>query len=98
MKVEALLANLPRKEIFRSDSLTPHSITLHDSPLVRIFARENFGSIHDGIDIFISLYLGKRPETKGLDFGWRRRSLEELLEREKEHYKTYIDSESEKEE
>jgi len=94
-KVENCLAVLPRKEIFHRRRITSDSIVIHDSPLVRIFAREPYGSFHDGIDIFIALYLRKRPEGAAIDFGRRRRDLEEDLAREEDVYKRPTDAQEE---
>lgn len=92
--VERCFALLPRKEIFHRGRLAPDSIVVHDSPLVRIFAREPYGSFYDGIDIFIALYLLKRTEGVATDFGRRRRDLEEAIEREENYYRE-IDNQQE---
>ena len=61
---------------------------MHESPLVRIFARKHFPSSHDGIDIFLEKYVRQREGGKHLDFGWRRRrDIEEVIEREERRYR-----------
>jgi hypothetical protein len=94
-KVERCLAVLPRREIFHRGMISSDSIVMHNSPLVRIFARDPYGSFHDGIDVFIALYLRKRPEGVAIDFGRRRRDLEKDLEREEESYREILNHERE---
>ena len=94
-KVKRCLAVLPRKQIYHHGSFTPTSIAVHESPLVRIFARERYLPLYDGIDIFIALYLRKRPEGEATDFGRRRRDLEKDLEREEESYRKIFNTEPE---
>ncbi len=91
-RVEHSLASLPRREVFRRGVMRHDSIVIHKSPLVRIFARERHGSFHDGIDIFISLYLKKRSNGSDLDFGRRRRDLEDSIKREEMRYSEMVDS------
>lgn len=89
-RIEHQLRQLPRKAVYRHNSarliVQPEAVVLHSSPLVRLFARYGF---YNGIDVFISLYLCKRPEAKGLDFGWRTHELEKSLKLEEEHYMRY---------
>lgn len=85
-RVASSLATLPRREVYRSGSMIHDNIVIHKSPLVRIFARERHGSFHDGIDIFIALYLKKRPEKVDIDFGRRRRDLEDTIKYEEKSY------------
>ena len=62
--------------------LEPRTIPVHQSPLVRIFARFPFFSRCNGIDIFIAKYMRQREDGENLDFGWRRRDLREEIRRE----------------
>lgn len=79
--------DLERKEVLsRGQLYHSESIVLHTSPLVRIFAREPYGSFHDGIDIFLIKYIRQRGDGKDVDFGARRRDLQEELEWEEKHY------------
>ncbi len=59
----------------------------HQSPLIRLFARDRLGGFHDGIDIFVSLYLYKRSDIKRLPLRWRRLELQNELAKEEERYK-----------
>ena len=59
------------------------TVPVHDSPLVRVFARNLDFLFYDGIDIFIAKYVNQREGGASLDFGWkRRRELEEQIRRE----------------
>ncbi len=61
----------------------PKTVPVHNSPLVRVFARNLDFLFHDGIDIFIAKYVRQREDGENLDFGWKRRSdLEEQIRRE----------------
>ena len=81
-KIEWKLRDIPRHEVYHRGSLGSDTIIDHESALVRIFAREPYGSLHDGIDIFIAFYLRSLDGAKDLDFGWRRRDLLDSLGRE----------------
>jgi hypothetical protein len=91
-KINHLLTKVPRKEMWHHNRFSSDSIVVHDSPLVRIFGKEPFGGFRNGIDIFISMYLRKRPDANGLDFGWKKRDLEKEIELEKRHYDEYKSS------
>lgn len=85
MRVEHQLRKLPRKESRHHSSsiyASTHTVVSHPSPLVQLFACEHYSCPYDGMDIFISLYLSKRPEANSLEFGrkWRT-ELEESLKR-----------------
>ena len=54
----------------------------HPSALVRIFASGPYGSLHDGIDIFIGFYLKQRPELKDAKYGRKRRDIQDQINRE----------------
>ena len=62
----------------------PDTIPVHNSPLVRIFARDFDFLSYDGIDIFLAKYIRQYENGGNLDFGWRRnrRNLEEDINRE----------------
>ncbi|MFC0468900.1 hypothetical protein, partial [Halomonas alkalicola] len=55
----------------------------HESALIRVFAREPHGSFYDGIDIFITFYLRTKEGADQLDFGRKRRDLQDSLDRER---------------
>ncbi|MDE0017294.1 MAG: hypothetical protein OXU51_14010 [Candidatus Poribacteria bacterium] len=62
----------------------PRTAPIHQSPLVRIFARHpSYLQSYDGIDIFIAMYIRQREDGENLDFGRRRRDLREEIGREK---------------
>lgn len=81
-KIRGRLADVPRHLEDRRGYLGEDTVIDHESALVRIFAREPYGSFHDGIDIFIAFYLRNLEGAKDLDFGWRRRDLQESMARE----------------
>lgn len=63
----------------------PRTVPIHQSPLVRIFARHpSYLQSYDGVDIFIAKYVRQWENKKNLDFKWqRRKDLEEEICREK---------------
>lgn len=90
-RIESHLGGLPRKQVFREDRIVPHTIVLHSSPLVRLFARdEHHHTIFDGIDIFIEFYLRKRSEAQDLDFGRKGAELHKSIDLEEKFYKEHV--------
>ena len=84
--IEQRLSSVERQEVnvdyggILSDTET---IVIHESPLVRIFVRDEFSSFYDGIDIFLAKYIRQREEGGNLDFGRSRyRDLAEAIRRE----------------
>ncbi len=94
-KINRKLGNVPRHEVYRRGSLGSDTIIDHDSALVRIFAEEPYGSFHDGIDVFIAFYLRNLEGAKDLDFGWKRRDLQESIERQSQRRPENGDEEGE---
>lgn len=87
--IERLLRNVERREIppdprMINIHVEPDTIPVHESPLVRIFARDLDFLSYDGIDIFLAKYIRQRENGENLDFGWRRhrRDLEEDIRAE----------------
>lgn len=89
--VERRLMNVERREAPWDESnfyRQFESIVVHESPLVRIFAKDPLSSFHDGIDIFLAKYVRQRQDGKDLDFGIRRRrDIEEEIAREERRYR-----------
>ena len=89
--VERLLRNVERQEIPPHPNritidLEPDTIPVHESALVRVFARDLDFLFYDGIDIFLAKYIRQREGGENLDFGWkRRRDLEEDIRWEENH-------------
>ena len=81
-KIEWKLRDVPRHEVYHRGSLGSDTVIEHDSALVRIFAREPYGSFYDGIDVFTAFYLRHLEGAKELDFGSKRSDLENSIERE----------------
>jgi hypothetical protein len=81
-KVNQRLADVPRHEEYQKGYIGSSTKIDHESALIRVFARDRYGSSHDGIDIFIAFYLKKLDGAKGLDFGWKSQNLLDSLERE----------------
>jgi hypothetical protein len=81
-KIEWKLSDVPRHKVYHRGSLGSDTVIDHESALVRIFARDRYGSFHDGVDIFIAFYLRSPDGAKELDFGWKRRDLQDSLARE----------------
>lgn len=87
------LADIETKEVHYKDRLVPDSIVMHESPLVRLFAGEEFSPPYDGIDIFLARYIRRRPHGRELDFGWRRTvNLEQSIEAETKRYSRAMDT------
>ena len=65
------LQNLERRELSIEDGFYSgiETLVMHPSPLVRIFARDDFSSLYDGIDIFIAKYVRQKEGGQNLDFG-----------------------------
>ncbi|MDR3502098.1 MAG: hypothetical protein P4L79_05895 [Legionella sp.] len=82
MRIRRKLSNVPRHEVFSRRYLGSHTKIDHNSPLIRIFAREPHGSFHDGIDIFITFYLRTKDGANQLNFGRKGWDLQDSLERE----------------
>jgi hypothetical protein len=82
IRINRKLSEVPRHEDYSRRSFGSDTVIEHDSPLIRIFAREPYGSFHDGIDIFITYYLRTKDETEQLEFGRRRRDLQDSIDRE----------------
>ena len=84
------LRDIERREVFSHEDgpfAWPETVVEHKSPLVRMFARNQFGSFYDGIDIFLAKYVRQRDDGKDLHFGRRRdRNFEDAIEREKKQY------------
>lgn len=81
-RINHKLNDVPRHEVYSRHYIGSHTEIDHESPLIRIFAREPYGSFHDGIDIFIPFYLRTKEGADQLDFGWKRRDLQDSLDRE----------------
>ncbi len=79
------MKSVPRRHV-RVTPVVQRPLILHDSPLVRVLARDEFGSHHDGIDIFIGLYLMEREDASNIDFGFRRSQLPDRIRRQEEWY------------
>ncbi|MBM7624272.1 hypothetical protein [Sporohalobacter salinus] len=91
-KIEKLFSSIP--EEYRG-GIPGEKIVLHESPLVRIFCDGGLGSLYNGIDIFVGMYLSKRDPVSDIDFGWKKDDLEEKVNKEKESYQEYMSSKGE---
>ena len=78
-KINSKLASVPRHEVFHRGTLSSDTVIDHDSALIRVFAQEPYGSFHDGIDVFITYFLRSIEGAKDLDFGSKRRDLQEAI-------------------
>jgi hypothetical protein len=83
INVNRKLSEVPRKDVVIGGGfISVESIAIHPSPLVRMFAREHFGGLYDGEEIFASFYLKKRPEGVSLSWGQKTTNLEKSIERQ----------------
>ena len=90
MRIDHLLRSMPRQRepVRHSRGVIPTiplytEIIDHPSLLVRVMGgiySDYIPSFYDGLDIFVDLYLGEKPEAQNLDFG-RGHSLLDQLER-----------------
>ena len=90
--IQRLLANVERQEIPPDPNRItidpePDTVPVHESALVRVFARDLDFLFYDGIDIFLPKYIRQREHGENLDFGQRRhrRDLEKDI-RNEENY------------
>jgi hypothetical protein len=81
-RINHKLNDVPRHEVYSRHYISSDVEIDHASPLIRIFASELHRSFHDGIDIFITIYLRTKEGADKLDFGWKRRDLQDSLDRE----------------
>ncbi len=79
-RVSYEMDKLPRREVIERNHFTPTTVIEHDSYLVQIFAESRF-STFDGIDVFIALYLEKLGPQQDINFGNRRHTLIDKLDR-----------------
>ncbi|MPZ92595.1 MAG: hypothetical protein GEU68_13335 [Actinobacteria bacterium] len=77
MAVDRKLEEVPQE--YENGGWMPHQVPKHESPLVRVCAREApMGSMYSGMDIFVDLYLSQLPEAAGLEFRTRYRLIDSL--------------------
>lgn len=84
IRINRKLSDVARHEASSGQFGFTHTVIDHESALIRIFAREKHGSLFDGIDIFITYYLRIKEVGEELDFGRKRRNLQQSLDREEE--------------
>jgi len=81
-RVRQQLSDVSRHKVYSRHGFASDTVIDHESVLIRVFAREPYGSFHDGIDIFFTYYLCAKEGADQLNFGWKRRDLQETLDRE----------------
>lgn len=96
--IQSMLRDVEREEV-DSGAGVPHilagseTVPVHDSPLVRVFAKSLDFLFYDGIDIFIAKCVRHREGGEDLDFGRHRsRDLEEEIRREENRDVRYEES------
>ncbi len=96
--IQRLLTNIEREEA-GSETGVPfflndiYTVPVHDSPLVRVFAKFLDILSYDGIDVFIEKYVRNREDGENLDFGRpQHRDLSEAIRREEERTMEYEES------
>jgi hypothetical protein len=72
-----------RDTVVGQGTLSHRSEVVHDSPLIRVFARDEMGSFYDGLDVFIERLIRNRPDASKVELSPRRRDLHEALARER---------------
>ena len=83
MRIERKLSDVPRHEEPSGQFSLTDTVIDHNSALIRIFSRARYGSLFDGIDIFITYFLRTIEGGDELDFGRKRRDLQESLDIER---------------
>ncbi|MGF6976571.1 hypothetical protein QFZ94_005021 [Paraburkholderia sp. JPY465] len=84
-RVEGKLEQLPREPV-KDESwyIASKTKAVHASPLVRAMASRAHSLSFEGIDLFVGLYLARKPGAESLSKYWKRSSLaDELAD---EHY------------
>lgn len=84
-EIAHLMKSVARRHVMATHSV-PVPLILHDSPLVRVFARDDLGPHSDGIDVFVGLYLMERDDASDIEFGFRRSQLPDQIRRQEEWY------------
>ena len=85
--------------VFLDVSYDPSSIRRrirprHSSKIIQCIARGTIGTIfHDGQDVFLAMYLAKRPEVPGLELTHRAQAFLDTIELFKQNDETEDDSE-----
>ena len=90
--IQRMLRDVEREEVDFGAGV-PHilagseTVPVHDSPLVRVFAKSLDYLFYDGIDVFIATYVRHREDGENLDFGRHRSTdLEEEIRKEEIRY------------
>lgn len=85
--INMIFKNIPRKKIYIPNYYSEILLVQHNSPLVRLFAKDDF-KLRDGIDIFINSYFRQKSEFSSINFGRRRSGdVQKALMYEEEIYK-----------
>ncbi len=83
-------SELDTKEIYRAGNyFHSEKMVMHDDPLVRLFAREDIGLDHKGIDVFVTELLIPKLENPEQEINKFRRDLRHKVLRETERYQQY---------
>ena len=82
LQVAHALQSVKRKQTMVRGAFITETTILHQSPIVRIFARSELGSPYDGIDIFFEEIMRKQPDSGKIKLDARRSSFHESLVRE----------------
>ena len=81
---------LDTKEVYRKGNyFHSEKIVMHDDPLVRLFAKEDLGLNHKGIDVFVTELLIPKLENPKQEISKFRRDLRDKIQREIERYEQY---------
>lgn len=81
-EVSYLLGTLPRKPIARRRAMFGESEADHSSKLVRTIAKERYGSLTSGFDIFVVYYFLNTNDTDDFEPSWQQRDLIRSIEQE----------------
>jgi hypothetical protein len=85
-----LSRELDTKEIYRRGNyFNSEKLVMHEDPLVRLFAKEDLGLNHKGIDVFVTELLVPKLENPEQDIKKFRRDLRDNIRREIERYEQY---------
>lgn len=79
-RVEDKLEQLPREPVAdESWYMANETEAVHASPLVRAMASRTHALDYEGIDIFVGLYMARKPGAENLKEYWKRSSLSDEL-------------------
>jgi hypothetical protein len=85
MAIQSMLSAVARRPVVSGSGpfgLFTEQRVQHDSPLIRVLARQTLGGFYRGIDVFVVMYLATRSGNERVLREFHARELAQALERE----------------